>query len=132
MGIENVISTAKTLPRGNPSPFPAMYWRANGESYIANTGSEIEEGSTPYHPDNAPAKAETPSEPQKAGAPTLTKEETILQLQAGQIEHDPALSHKKLYVLLLSGIKNALTAANIEHDATSTDAKALLELFPKD
>ncbi len=126
MAQANVITANTTLPGGARTPFPAWYWRADGVSYLANSDAEIEPGSTPYHPDNAPA-----AKP-KADALTLSKKETITQLKAGEIKHDPQASHADLYALLVAGIKNALSTANIEHDANSNDAKALLELFPKE
>ena len=80
----------------------------------------------------AAAKAAAASAaPAATGKLTLNKAETIANLAAGQIPHDPAASHKSLYELLLNGVKNALSEAGITYDAASTDAKALLDHFPK-
>lgn len=130
MSLDNVIKPSSNLPKYTFQGFPAMFWnQETGESVLVKSENEIPPGYKPYHPNNAPVIA---PEVASAGKPTLTKAETIAQLSAGEVEHDPAASHKSLYALLLSSIKNALGEANIDHDANSTDAKGLLELFPKE
>ena len=136
MSIDNVIKPESKLPKYVHQDFPAMYWHADGTSYVAKNAGEVVAGTTPYHPDDkeraAAAKAAAASTaPAAAGKPTLNKAETIANLAAGQIPHDPAASHKSLYELLLNGVKNALSEAGITYDAASTDAKALLDHFPK-
>lgn len=122
MSLANVISRAKLLPGGNPSPFPAMYWRADGSVYVAATAAEIEPDTTPYHPNSAPDH----------DALNMTKAEVIQHLTAGGIPFKANKSLAALYALLLEGVKNALVADGIQFDPTTADAKALLELFPKE
>jgi hypothetical protein len=140
MSLANVIRPESKLPQYTHQDFPAMYWHADGTSYVAKSADEVIASTTPYHPEDkeraAAAKAAQAAAKATAAAKgpshTLTKAETIAQLQAGEIPHDPTASHKSLYELLLTGIKNALTEGKIEFDATSNDAKALLGLFPKE
>lgn len=130
MSIDNVIRPHTTLPRGARGDFPAMYWKEDGESYIANNENEILPGSTPYHPSNATDKAPPAAKP--APAFSLTKQEVVKHLMAGGVKHKATQSHAALHDLLLTSVKNALTEADIAFDPESTDAAALLELFPKD
>lgn len=130
MSQANVIRPANGLPQYVRSEFPAMFWnQETGVPVTVNSEAEIPAGYKPYHPASAPADA-VKAPVIAAGKPTLNKAETVQHLSDGGIEHDPAASHKSLYELLLAGVKNALTEAKIAFDDTSTDAKALLGLFP--
>ena len=127
MSADNLISATKKLPNGNPTPFPAMYWHADGSNYIANSAADVLPNTTPYHPDGTRVEPETTAEL----ALPLTKDEVIEHLTAGGVKFKERWTHQRLYDLLLESIKNALVEAKIEFDAASTDAKALLEHFPK-
>ena len=136
MSIDNVIKAASKLPVYVHQDFPAQYYHADGTFYVAKTAADVIAGTTPYNPLDkeraAAAKAAAASAaPAATGKPSFTKAETISILNEGGIKHDATASHKSLYELLLSGVKNALSEAGIAYDAASTDAKALLGLFPK-
>ena len=135
MSKANLVTPSSKLPPYVYQEFPAMYWHADGTFYVAKAAADVIAGTTPYNPLDkeraAAAKAAAASASAATGKPTLNKAETIANLAAGQIPHDIAASHKSLYELLLSGVKNALSEAGIAYDAASTDAKALLGLFPK-
>lgn len=131
MADHNIIRPSSGLPRYAYKDFPAMFWNQDtAESKIVNSADEVPAGWKPYHPSSAD-KAK-PVQEQPAAKPTLTKAEVIQHLTAGEVEHNTTASHKSLYELLLTSVKAALTDAKIPFDENSTDAKALLELFPKE
>lgn len=133
MSLANVIKPTSRLPQYVHKDFPAMFWnQETGEPVTVNSEAEIPEGYKPYHPNSERAQeaAALAAAQAPAGLP-LTKEEVLAHLEQGGIAHNPAKSHKNLYNLLLTSVKNALAQAEIEFDAESTDVKALLELLPK-
>lgn len=135
MSRDNLIPSTPPIPRGEPAAFPAMMWKADGSSYVANSAGEVQPDSTPYHPDSAPTPevvkaADLGAKPPKPTLP-LTRKEVVKHLQDGGIDFAQNTPHAELYALLLESIKNALVAAEVPFDAESTDAPALLELLPK-
>lgn len=133
---DNLIPSTPPIPRGVPADFPAMMWKPDGSSYVANSAAEVQPDSTPYHPDSAPApeavKAAYPAKPTQPNAQfPLTRKEVVKHLEDGGIDFKHNAPHAVLYGLLLEAVKNALIASEVPFDAESTDAPALLELLPK-
>lgn len=129
MSLANVIKPSSGLPKYVHKDFPALMWKPDGTTYVAASAADVLPDSTPFHPSNAPTVKPAA---QATTGPTLTKEETVEQLKAGGIAHNPAASHSKLYNLLLNGVKAALVQADIVFDETTTDVKALLALLPSE
>lgn len=101
---------------------------------------EFEKGNVPegfldHHPEDPAYKnkpeAEKPVVPVvEKVKPTLNRKETIAALTHASVTFDEKATAVDLYSLLLTEVKAELVKANIEHDAASEDAKALLALFP--
>lgn len=109
-----------------PRPdYPAMKWHpVTGEYILANDASEVPAGYLDTHPNNLPAVTVAPPA-------RMDRKDIILCLQDGAIPYKANAPTKALYELLLLGLKAALSAAEIAFDQESTDATALLSLFPK-
>lgn len=137
MSRDNLIPSTPPIPRGEPADFPAMMWKPDGSSYVANSAAEVQPDSTPYHPDSAPApEVVKQADKSEAGNKTqaqfpIKRRDVVKHLQEGGIQFDNTASHAELYALLLTAVKNALIASEVPFDAESTDAPALLELLPK-
>jgi hypothetical protein len=130
MAEANVIRPASYLPRYTKTDFPAYFWNQDtGEQVLVTDADSIPAGCKPYHPKSADL-AKPPAEKPTAPLP-MTKAEVVAHLKAGEVEHKTTASHASLYELLLTSVKAALAEAKIAFDPASTDAKALLELFPK-
>lgn len=129
MGIENV-----PQPPGIAKPkqlggtlFPAMLWnRETGENKIFNAAGDVPEGWLNHHPkDPDPTKSDP-----KLATILMSRQEVVDALKNGGIPFAKNAPHAQLYDLLLIGVKDALTESKIAFDSASTDAKALLGLFP--
>lgn len=127
----------ENLPAAKPfSAFPALRWDPEtGEARQFDNEGDVPEGWLSYHPNDEAAAAAAGAKVEKTEVVEvlpLSREEIIAALTAGKISFKKNAKDKTLYELLLTSVKAALTEAKIEHDAASTDAKALLELFPKE
>lgn len=132
MGIENVPRPPGIAQPKNPTPFPALMWDAEtGESKVFARAGDVPAGWLNHHPDDKdPAKQPPAPIAEKPPVLPMTRKEVVQALKDGGIEFAANAPHAALYDLLLIGVKSALTEAQITFDPESTDAKALLGLFP--
>lgn len=134
MGKENVPLPPGVKRPPTPTEFPKYYYSPEGVQIVAKSIGDVPEGYTPYNPADAEraaaAKAATAAAAPVPVVLPLNKKAVIYNLKQGGIEHDPSTSHESLYALLLTGVKAALTDAKVEFDATESDVKKLLGLFP--
>ena len=128
MSLDNVPKAPGVARPKAPAEYPKYFWSPSGEQMVANSIGDVPAGYTPYSPlDTERAAAATGV---KSAAEPMTKKEVVNALKEGGIAHDAAASHSSLYALLLSGVKTALTEANIAFNSDETDVKKLLGLFP--
>lgn len=134
MADHNIIRHEILPPKAKFTEFPGMRWDpVTGEGKVYEKAEDVPEGHLNYHPhgDSAPPK-KADAKPAAGDALNLTKDEVKAALKAGKIEFKANAGHKALYDLLVTSVKAELVKAEIEHDAASTDAKALLELLLKE
>ena len=131
MGKENIPQPPGVAKPKVVTEFPKYYWPpAGGEPIVAKSAGDVPAGYLPYNPaDPERAAAAKAAEADKPALP-MSKSEVVTALKEGGIPHDKKASHESLYELLSNGVKSALTEAGVEFDATETDVKKLLGLFP--
>lgn len=110
-------------PKGTFSAFPGMRWHPEtGECKTFATAAEMPEGWLDCHPSSLP---------EKPADQAMTRKEITAALNDGGISFKPTASTASLYDLLVDSLKTALVTAEIYFDSASTDARALMGLFPK-
>lgn len=120
--------------RPHAGNFPGYRWHpATGEVMLVEKEEDMPEGYLNYHPHpsdgtalTAPAAQPKPA----ADALPLSREDIVKNLRDGGVEFKGNASTASLYTLLGESLKLALIAADIEHDASETNAATLLALFP--
>jgi hypothetical protein len=110
--------------------FPALYWHPEtGEAAVYNSAAEVPTGHLDHHPKhfdglNPPPPARDPD------VIPMTREEIVAVLKESEIKFAANAGIKSLYSLLVSSVKEHLTAEGIEFPETATGPE-LLELVPK-
>lgn len=120
------------------SNHPRMRWHpTTGESQVFTADSDVPEGWLDHHPDDArhaavekqpdPSKAKAPAGAAAAVALPMTRDEIKAALDKAEIAYAKNAKDQTLYDLLLTSLRQYLTAQTVPFNDTD-DAPALLKL----